>query len=469
MFGNGSRGIRGVGLALALLCVGAQGALGAAKLDRSFSGDGRVLLSPGMHPSLAVQPNGKLVLAGTPPTESPKSRFIVMRLERDGRLDRAFSGNGIRKISIASGPDYARSVALQRNGKIVVAGVGHACPPCTDAFETDAAVTRLNKDGSLDRSFSGDGRALTDLGNRADAAYEILVGPEGRIVLVGAADLGPPYATPAADPDGLGETPDYSDLALAAYRPDGSPDPMMGDDGTATFDASGRGHDWPEAAAVQGDGKIVVAPANLTPGPALIRFNPDGSLDTSFGQGGYVPRLIPESPVGDVELLGDGRLLTAFDFKEQADATSNGRDTVFARYLPNGSLDSSFGNSGLTRFGSPGTQDTLTQLASQGAGFVAAGTRWGAVPLESPPPDLAVMRFGASGSPDTAFADPGPLTTDFSFRSLPGRTDSYRTSDQTSDLEVSGGRVVVAGFNHAWESPDTFGPYATIVARYRVR
>ena len=151
-------------------------------------------------------------------------------------------------------------------------------------------------DGSLDSTFGNGGIVITDFGGYEDFGMDLEVQPDGRIVLVGSSS------------DGL--NPNF---ALARYNPDGSPDTTFGVDSKVSTDIAG-GHDTAYAVALQPDGKII-AVGNASNGIdldfALARYNPDGSLDTTFDLDGKV--LSPISPYADystdVVLQPDGKIL----------------------------------------------------------------------------------------------------------------------------------------------------------------
>ena len=192
----------------------------------------------------------------------------------------------------------AAAVAIQPDGKILVAGSARV-----SAVEWEFALARYRADGSLDSSFAGDGTVTTGLGG---SAYSVAIQTDGRIVVAGDSALARYRAGRLArhllrrrrhDDDrvrwlGRGDPDRRQDrggrgLRLARYRPDGSLDATFSGDGTVPTDAV-----WARSVAIQADGRIVVAGAVSVAGElphydfALLRYTPDGSLDTSFGSGG---------------------------------------------------------------------------------------------------------------------------------------------------------------------------------------
>ena len=146
--------------AFALVLVTAAGAA-AGDLDTSFGNDGKVFTNLGSGTEFtsdaALQANGKIVVAGVNAPVAGSPDFAVLRYDRIGTLDPTFGTGGVVLTDIASSFDFAHAVAIQPNGKIVVAGNAGS----------DFALARYNADGSLDSSFGSGGKVVTDLASRA--------------------------------------------------------------------------------------------------------------------------------------------------------------------------------------------------------------------------------------------------------------------------------------------------------------
>ena len=161
---------------------------GATNLDTSFDADGQARPSQGFVEegrAIAIQPDGKIVVAGFSDGlgGAGEADFLVVRYNTDGSRDTSFSGDG--RINFSFGPDLTGvdrggAVALQADGKIVVAGMTDAGGGNVNNF----AVARLLPNGELDDSFDGDGRVTIDF-NFDDAASAVAVQPDGRIVVAG--------------------------------------------------------------------------------------------------------------------------------------------------------------------------------------------------------------------------------------------------------------------------------------------
>ena len=264
-------------------------------LDTTFSTDGKettaIGVSTDIGQSVVVQSDSKIIVAGYSYNGSNQD-FAVVRYNTDGSLDTTFSGDGKQTTAIGSGHDLARSVALQSDGKIVVAG------NAANGSNDDFAVVRYNTDGSLDTTFSGDGKQLTDISSTRDNGQSVVLQSDGKIVVVGKTyfEL-------------------YEIFAIVRYNTDGSLDTSFDTDGIQTT-IIGIVSDLASSVVLQGDGKIVVAGAsqnNFTYDFAVVRYNTDGSLDTSFASDG-----IQTTSIGSgadegksVVLQSDGKIVVA--------------------------------------------------------------------------------------------------------------------------------------------------------------
>ena len=235
-------------------------------LDTSFGTAGIVTTDLGTPTDeafdMAAHPDGGFVVVGRTDATGSNRDFGVVRYTDDGKPDDGFGGDGIVTTDFAGQADQANSVAVQPDGKIVVAGL--ATTGGTTLADGDFALARYNTDGTLDASFDGDGLVLTDLGTTADVARAVVIRPDGRIVVAGTAD---------------------GDVALVRYTDAGEVDTTFGDHGTRVTDFGSD--DFANGVALTGDGHILVAGHTLGAGLnldfALARYTADGALDDSFG------------------------------------------------------------------------------------------------------------------------------------------------------------------------------------------
>jgi uncharacterized delta-60 repeat protein len=234
--------------------------------DATFDDDGLVVIDSGDHENLlalALQPNGKILVAGGLFSVADGGDPVVYRLNRDGSLDSDFGDAGRARIE-GSADGKAVALAVQADGKILVAGVS------VSSGDGDAVVHRLNANGTLDRGFGENGTFVADEGN-GEFAYALALQADGRSLLVGASTRLNNTAT----------------TFVYRLRTDGTPDPSFGSAGRIVID------DGPVtagmAAALQPDGKLLVTGfAFDDPDYDVVayRLNPDGSRDGGFGADG---------------------------------------------------------------------------------------------------------------------------------------------------------------------------------------
>jgi uncharacterized delta-60 repeat protein len=235
----------------------------------------------------------------------------------------------------------------------------------------------------------------------------------------------------------------------------GNLDPAFGIGGKVVTDFA-AGIDVANGVAVQADGRIVVvgrAVTSLGSDAALARCNPDGSLDTSFGNSGLVTTHFPTSlsSFGDAEWFdvgidADGRIVVAGLVLTSSSVTL--RDFAVARYDTNGSLDTTFGGAGFVTTPSPFNADGVGGLALQADGkIVVAGLLFVAATGGR---DFALMRYSTNGTLDTSFGTGGIVTTSF-----PSSSD-----DGAVDLAIQTDGNIVAVGNAAFVS--TLGDFAIV-------
>ena len=255
---------------------------------------------------MAIQANGKIVAVGVIQTGSGND-FALARYNPNGSLDTTFSGDG-KQTSDFGDDDHATGVALQADGKVIAVGLARG-------VSADFALARYNTNGSLDTSFSGDGKQTTDFGGYFDSANAVALQGDGKIVAAG-----------LAGPFGAG------DFALARYNPTGTLDPSFSEDGKQTTDFLFGGTDAANGVVLQGNGKVVAAgfASGWTTGGdfALARYDSNGSLDTSFSSDGKVRSSFGGSDgASGVALQANGRILAVGSGRDYP------RDFALARYL----------------------------------------------------------------------------------------------------------------------------------------
>jgi len=264
--------------------------------------------------AVAIQPDGKIVVAGSRALGFTAGDMAVMRFNSDGSLDTSFDGDGKQAIDLSTDPDSrssgeARGVVVQPDGRIVLGGAVFYGPP---DFPRGFALARLNADGSLDSTFGSGGKALSPLPSSDSDPFGLALGSDGKLVLVGSiARFG-------------------FRLTLTRYNTDGSLDSSFGGDGLVKTRFPGRFESFGYDVEVQPDGRVVAVGA-ATPDFAVARYNVDGTLDASFdGDGRVTTSFNPRwgGPIAfGVALQPDGNIVAVGD--------AEGRPTrlLLARYL----------------------------------------------------------------------------------------------------------------------------------------
>ena len=340
-------------------------------VDTSFNGTGRVTTSFNVTDyarGVAVQPDGKIVIVGYALNTGVPPVFALARYNVSGTLDTTFNSTGKVTTAIGGTGDYASCVALQSDGKIVVAGYA------SNPLVTDFAVVRYNANGSLDTSFNGIGKVTTDVGGlgESDSAVCMVVQPDGKIVVAGNATI-----------NGL------SRFAVVRYNVGGTLDDAFGNAGIEITDSTSLG-DTLIGMALQADGKIVLGGNSNIGDPegtyiTFARYNPNGVLDTTFGGSGRVSTLLTptNTAISSLALQADGKIVVAGPSPQPV----GGIAILLARYNADGDLDTGFGTNGRV-IDTGGGQIRTIAIQSDGK-IVAAGT------TGSGGTNFLVMRFEA--------------------------------------------------------------------------
>ena len=385
-------------------------------LDTTFNGTGKVTTAFGGQydedtaKSVAIQSDGKIVVAGYTHTGS-NYVFALARYNTNGTLDTTFNGTGKVTTAFGTAGDQAMSVAIQSDGRIVAAGTSR-----NGTGFYDFALARYNSNGTLDTTFNGTGKVTTAFGAGNGMAFSVAIRPaDGKIVAAGYSDAG------------------NFTFALARYNPDGSLDTSFDTDGKVTTTIGSSG-DTAYSVAIQSDGKIVAAGYANNGGKydfGLVRYNDDGSLDASFDTDGKVTTAFGSGSdtAYSIAIQSDGRIVAA------GSSDANGSvDFALARYNPDGSLDTIFNGTGKVITAIVTTYDAANSVAIQSDGkIVAAGT----ANIGGNEFAFALARYNTNGTLDTSFGSGGLVTT----------------SIGSNDAEANGvaiqpdGKIVAAGYS----------------------
>ena len=321
-----------------------------ASIDTTFSGDGHVTTNSFTINSIAIQNDGKIVAAGFNKISYDQySDFKIVRYNIDGSLDNSFSGDGIQTTDFSPGQDFARSAAIQNDGKILAAGNsdGHF------------ALARYNVDGSLDKSFSGDGKLTPDI--PIDDVNSIAFQTDGKLVV-------------------------SSRGTLIRVNTDGSLDRTVFKNTSFSY----------RTIAIQSDGKILAGGEGGHWGLALARYNTDGSLDNTFNGNGKLADFARPSNTGfkRTATQKDGKIVAAGSYWN-----GTNYDFTVTRYNTDGSPDNTFSGDGIqtTRFTSKNHYAKSVAIQNDGK-IVVAGVH-------------ALARYNTDGSLDASFSGDGKQTT----------------------------------------------------------
>lgn len=353
-------------------------------LDTTFSGDGRVIANPTAALDavygVAVQDDGRIVVAGW--AGGAAGRFAVSRYTTGGMLDPTFSGDGRVFTNFTSGNDAANEVAIQADGMIVVAGFSNG------GAHSRIALARYTTAGALDPSFGGgDGKVSTDFVTADEQAYDIDLQDDGRIVVVGDAVAGTSVVT-----------------ALARYTTSGGVDTTFGGDGLVTTNL-GPGAETGQAVAVQDDGAVVVTGlvgGNGAERTFVLRYTAAGAPDASWnGNGRVVRNLISgyEDAVA-VAIQDDGAVVAAGEVSGQLSVL---------RFLPTGAADTSFSGDGRVVTNLPGGYEWISGIAIQDDGRIVVAGR-----IAGTGGRAMVARYDTGGTLDLSFSGDGYTAIDFS-------------------------------------------------------
>lgn len=391
-------------------------------------------------PAMALQPDGKYVVAASCKTGATYD-LCVARFDTDGGVDTSFGVNGIVVTDMRGTDDYVAGVALQPDGKIVVAGTCAATT--TSGTGTDFCVTRYGANGVIDTSFGSGGKVFTSLRDFDDTASSMALQVDGKIVVAG-------FCAGSTSASSAIET------CMARYTSAGALDPSFSGDGKlpvvrpnnvatpVTIRKKANG------VAIAADGKIVLVGSTILVGSLgggspdyqtdlqIIRLLPNGTPDATFSGDGFVS----ESPasgwlVGNaVTVQPDGRIVVV---ASQVGACSNGQNEcmIARRYTEAGALDVTFGSSGRV------TLD-FSAIGPGSAGYAVAMQSDGKIML-------AGHCYGTGGYRSFCFTrlrDDGTLDKNFATNGM----GSARFDTGSGDYAVVGsaavqpdGKIVLAG------------------------
>jgi uncharacterized delta-60 repeat protein len=391
-------------------------------LDNTFGTNGIVTTSVGVSTayanSIAIQSDGKIVAAGYSDNGSDDDDFTIIRYNPNGSLDNTFGTNGIVTTPVGASGDFAYSIAIQSDGKILAAGYFY------NGSNYDFAIVRYNPNGSLDNTFGTNGIVTTSIGADYDYSYSVAIQSDGKILAAGYSYNGSDY-----------------DFAIVRYNSNGSLDYTFGTYGIITTPV-GALSDYARSIAIQSDGKIAAAGYYYNGSDydfAIVRYNSDGSLDNTFGTNGIVTT--PVGPSDDaahsIAIQSDGKIAAAGYYYNGSDY-----DFVIVRYNSNGSLDNTFGSNGIVTTLVGASNDVASSLAIQSNGKIAAS----GYSYSGSDYDFAVVGYNTNGSLDNSFGTNGIVTTQI------GSSGNLAFASAIQD----DGKIVIAGMSENSSSYSVF-------------
>ena len=454
-------------------------------LDSTFGTGGKVVSSAGPQSQVhdvALAPDGKIVVAGYANGDMMVARYLNdAGPPPESFFDTTFSGDGVATTDFAGTSDFGSTTIVQPDQKIVVGGSVGNGTNTDDVF----GLTRYNPDGSLDVTFGTAGKATVDFGPDADLE-SIALAPDGKLVAVGRVtapgavwdwaiarfNANGTIDTTFGGGDGMVTTDFFgfgdlasgvlvqsdgkiivagmatavtTDMAIVRYNTDGSIDTSFANAGRQFIDAFG-GVDFASTVKLQPDNKLIVVGGSVQPGSyrrfVLSRLNANGTFDATFDTDGVATADFGASAFGkDVEVLSDGRYVVG-GWVDTNPSSESGLDFTVARFNSNGTLDGSFGTSGRTVI--PGTSsDAATRgmgTAIQSDGKILLGGT-----IRDPGYDTnfmtygGVARFNANGTVDSTFGVNGVRQF-----TIPGTAVG---STKISDIALQAdGKILAAGY-----------------------
>ena len=390
-----------VGLSILLLIPKTIFSQTTTGLDTTFGANhtGIVLTEIGSQSSaqsIVLQADGKIVASGGA-IIAGLDNFALARYNSDGSLDTNFGTDG-STVTLIGSRSFGRAAVLQIDGKIIVAGYARV------GDITRFALARYNSDGNLDTSFGTGGIVTTLIGDGAQV-NAITLQNDGKIIVAGNTII-----------DGI------ESMVVARYNSDGSLDTAFAGSGIATATVPGFTHSVANAIGLQSDGKIIIGgkASGMGVNFALVRFATDGTIDTTFGTSGFVTTSIGNSAINAIAIQPDDAIVAAGNSES---------DVAVARYNADGSLDATFGTSGIVITNVAGDSfDAVYSVTvrSDGKIMVAGSTD----------SKVVVIRHTSTGSLDTTFGEGGIITTIVGTESA-----AYGVALQTD------GKIVIAGYS----------------------
>jgi len=395
-------------------------------LDTTFGGTGRVSFAFGVNENHAtavtVDSQDRVIVAGYT-NDGTNIKIAVARLNSSGVLDTSFDSDGKQTIVVGAGGAKAQGLAIDSQGRIVLAGSTNVGP------HDDFAIVRLTASGALDLSFDGDGKQIFDIGGSNSTASSLAIDSQDRIIAAGQSYNGSHYG-----------------FAVARLNNSGALDSNFDGDGKQWF-AYGTDDEGASSVAVDSLDRVIIGgTANFGIGAqiAVVRLTSVGAVDSMFdGDGAQTIYTSSYGGASSIAVDSQDRVLVA-----GGTSNTNNADFAVARLTTTGILDTTFDSDGIKSIDFGGDDDAASvAMASQGRVVIAGNRYYPSYQFGNS--DFALARVNGDGAHDATFDGDGQQIIGFSFGSdaEPGRV-------KTDSL----GRIVVAGID--------FGTYEMSITRY---
>jgi uncharacterized delta-60 repeat protein len=446
--------------------------------DNTFDGDGRLIIPVGtdddMASEMVLQPDGKILLAGSTYTDINSYEFSVIRVNAGGTLDNTFNTTGKRIISFSDNTDFCECISLLVSGKIFLGGAtGNPATRLITSYQNYSAA-QLNTDGSLDNTFDNDGKAIFENGSYDDVCNAMTVDASGNIVLAGRSIITSQSAKASAlriqptgafdnsfDIDGRayagggefleanavitqpngkilfagGAIAADTSFGISRLNNDGSADITLDGDGTVIIPVAGTS--VAKSIARQSDGKIIVAGYSTGVGGfkimTVMRITSTGVLDNTFDGDGIktIPFELSYSNIAYATLVQpDGKILIAG--VSQSTVKTIGNNFAVVRLGPDGIPDKSFGTSGKTTIDIAGNDFCYSMKLQADGKIILAGSS-----ISGTTADFAIVRLTASGVLDNSFSADGKKTIDMASTYDIGKSIALQAD----------GKIIFAGYS----------------------
>ncbi len=339
-------------------------------LDPAFGENGQLTTGFSIYDDRAfavtVQADGKILVAGES-ENGVDTDIALVRYHANGTLDSDFNSTGQVTVAVGSGDDRGLALAVQEDGKILVAGT------TDNGNDLDIAIIRLTADGLPDMGFDQDGQVSISLPNSNDKAQSVLLQTDGKIILAGSSEEG-----------------ERTQLFVARLTRDGVLDTGFGNNGLVT--GPGKYDSATYSAALQEDGRILLAGFSRKEDQqqaALFSFLSNGQVDQNFGEQGIaLAGTGSESSIFyDVAFLEGGKILAAGAIQGEAY-----RSILLAGFSQNGTADQQFNGQGMVR----------TDLGTDSVAYALAIAKDGSIYLagsgsKGQDTDFILLHYSATG------------------------------------------------------------------------